>query len=164
MADEAESGQFDVRAARRRLGNIMKKVDALLLELRKLEGEIPVPPLREYEAMKARGGQSQSSTEEAMRKMLIELAEEGAESFPELAELIVCMVGKLVELGPDRQGVVNFVMAAVSKAYAGNLETCGRFLLQVALILTGLCENEAIGALREITSTAALSIVTGKSN
>jgi hypothetical protein len=33
----------------------MKKVGALLLELRELEAEIPVPPLREYEAMKARG-------------------------------------------------------------------------------------------------------------
>ncbi len=55
MAAEAEHGHFDVRAARRRLGNIMKKVGALLLELRELEAEIPVPPLREYEAMKARG-------------------------------------------------------------------------------------------------------------
>jgi hypothetical protein len=175
MADEAECGHFDVRAARRRLGNIMKKVGALLLELRELEAEIPVPPLREYEAMKARGectfeafflglagmidfeldeavhglwetygqvnpsrfhgkfdkvpdfvsrqarrisarhGQSQCSTDEAMRRVLIELVQEGAESFPELAELMLCMVGKLVELGPDRQGVVNFVMAAVSK-------------------------------------------------
>ncbi len=119
---------------------------------------------RQAQRISARHGQGQCAANEAMRRELIELAQEGAEIFPELAELILSMAGKVKELGPDRQGVVLFVMAAVSKAYAGNLEPCGRFLLQVALILTGLLENEAIVCLRESTSTAALSITTGKSN